>query len=169
MSSSTTGSTSRRSAATASWRRTPARSSPSAATSTTRWAGSATSSPYYRRLDARHLWYELPIVVVVADGNGYRSIYAHFSDVAVKRGQMVKAGQFLGHEGRTGRATGCHVHYGLFSPLQTATFKVDPGVVKRMKVPRLQTARIDPMLVLPDRNAPPVSSASPVTDQPISP
>ena len=131
------------------------------------WVGDL--GPYYRRLDARHLWYELPIVVIVADGNGYRSIYAHFSDVAVHRGQTVKAGQFLGHEGRTGRATGCHVHYGLFSPLQRATFKVDPGVVKRMKVPRLQTARIDPLLVLPDRNAPPVSSASPVTDQPLSP
>jgi murein DD-endopeptidase MepM/ murein hydrolase activator NlpD len=96
-------------------------------------------------------------------------MYAHFSDVAVKRGQMVKAGQFLGHEGRTGRATGCHVHYGLFSPLETKTFAVEPAVVKRMKVPRFQTARIDPLLVLPDRNAPPVSSASPVTDQPISP
>jgi murein DD-endopeptidase MepM/ murein hydrolase activator NlpD len=131
------------------------------------WVGNL--QPYYRRLDARHLWYELPIVVVVADGNGYRSMYAHFSDVAVKRGQMVKAGQFLGHEGRTGRATGCHVHYGLFSPLETKTFAVEPAVVKRMKVPRFQTARIDPLLVLPDRNAPPVSSASPVTDQPISP
>ena len=35
------------------------------------WVGDL--RPYYRRLDAKHLWYELPIVVVVADGNGYRS------------------------------------------------------------------------------------------------
>ncbi len=117
------------------------------------WVGDL--QPYYRRLDAKHLWYELPIVVIVADGNGYRSMYAHFSDVAVKRGQMVKAGQFLGHEGRTGRATGCHVHYGLFSPLETKTFAVEPAVVKRMKVPRFQIARIDPLAgaARPERTA----------------
>ncbi len=131
------------------------------------WVGDL--QPYYDRLDQKHLWYELPIVVIIADGNGYRSIYAHFSDVAVKRGQVVKAGQFLGHEGRTGRATGCHVHYGLFSPLETASFKVEPAVVRRMKVPSRQTARVDPLLVLPDRATPPASSASPGTDQPISP
>src|SRR4029077_13360514 len=70
------------------------------------WVG--VLQPYYKRLDAKHLWYELPLVVVVADGNGYRSIYAHFSDVAVRRGQTIKAGQFLGHEGRTGREDGRH-------------------------------------------------------------
>ena len=32
------------------------------------WVGDL--RPYYKRLDAKHLWYELPIVVVVADGNG---------------------------------------------------------------------------------------------------
>jgi murein DD-endopeptidase MepM/ murein hydrolase activator NlpD len=131
------------------------------------WVGDL--QPYYKRLDAKHLWYELPIVVIVADGNGYRSIYAHFSDVAVRRGQTIKAGQFLGHEGRTGRATGCHVHYGLFSPLETARFSVEPAVVKRLKVPRFQVARIDPLLVLPSRKTPPASSASPGTDEPISP
>ena len=64
------------------------------------WVGDL--QPYYKRLDAKHLWYELPIVVIVADGNGYRSIYAHFSDVAVKRGQTIKAGQFLGPRGPDG-------------------------------------------------------------------
>jgi murein DD-endopeptidase MepM/ murein hydrolase activator NlpD len=47
---------------------------------------------YTDRLDKRHLWMTLPIVVVIDDGNGYRSIYAHFSEVVVKRGQTVKAG-----------------------------------------------------------------------------
>ena len=37
-----------------------------------------------------------PIVVVIDDGNGYRSIYAHFGKVDVKKGQVVKAGQLLG-------------------------------------------------------------------------
>ena len=69
----------------------------------------------------------LPIVIVIDDGDGYRSIYAHFSKVVVKRGDVVKAGDFLGYEGMTGHASGCHLHYGLFSPLETATFGMDAG------------------------------------------
>lgn len=113
------------------------------------WLGDLT--PYKTRLDKEKLWTTLPIVVVIDDGNGYRSIYAHFSKVVVKRGQVVKAGDFLGYEGMTGRASGCHVHYGLFSPLETATFGIDPDVVKRMKLPDTLIARIDPLLVLPPR------------------
>ena len=78
----------------------------------------------------------LPIVVVIDDGNGYRSIYAHFGKIVVKAGQVVKAGTLLGYEGRTGHATGCHLHYGLFSPFEAATFALDPAVAKRMKLPR---------------------------------
>ena len=115
--------------------------------------------PYKDRLDKKRLWMTLPIVVVIDDGNGYRSIYAHFSKVVVKRGQTVKAGQFIGYEGRTGRASGCHVHYGLFSPLETARFEIEPDVVRRMKVPRAQIARIDPVLVLPQYAPKPSPSA----------
>ena len=113
------------------------------------WLGDL--APYKARLDEKKLWGTLPIVVVIDDGNGYRSIYAHFSKVAVKPGAVVAAGDFLGFEGRTGRASGCHLHYGLFSPLETATFGIDPVVVKRMKLPDSQIARIDPLLVLPPR------------------
>ena len=128
------------------------------------WVGDI--QPYLDRLDEKKLYPTLPIVVVIDDGNGYRSIYAHFSKVVVKKGQQVKAGQFLGYEGMTGRASGCHLHYGLFSPIETATFDIDPAVVKRMKVPKAQIARVDPLLVLPDRPKPskspdPAPSASP--------
>jgi murein DD-endopeptidase MepM/ murein hydrolase activator NlpD len=121
------------------------------------WVGDLTK--YKERLDQRHLWMTLPIVIVIDDGNGYRSIYAHFSKVVVKRGQTVRAGQFIGYEGMTGRASGCHVHYGLFSPLESRTFTIDPGVVKRMKLPSRQIARIDPVLVLPQYA--PKATASP--------
>ena len=129
------------------------------------WLGDLT--PYTKRLDEKNLWSTLPIVVIVDDGNGYRSIYAHFSKVAVKMGDIVAAGDFLGFEGMTGRASGCHLHYGLFSPLETATFGLDPVVVKRMKLPDTQIARIDPLLVLPPRPqdqpsaSPSAASASP--------
>ena len=113
------------------------------------WLGDLT--PYYDRLDAKKLWSTLPIVVVIDDGNGYRSLYAHFGKIVVKKGQMVTAGSLLGDEGRTGRASGCHLHYGLFSPDETAAFALDPAVVKRMKVPSAEIARVDPLLVLPER------------------
>ena len=111
------------------------------------WLGDL--GPYYARLDAKKLWDTLPIVVVIDDGNGYRSIYAHFEKTVVRPGQAVRAGQLLGYEGRTGRASGCHVHYGLFSTFETREFAMDPGVVKRMRVPRSEIARVDPLLVLP--------------------
>ena len=122
------------------------------------WVGNL--KPYFARLDRKHLWGTLPITVVIDDGNGYRSIYAHFSKVVVKKGQTVKAGQLLGYEGMTGRASGCHLHYGLFSPLETATFAIEPDVVKRMKVPSAQIARIDPLLVIPTPGAKPKPTPS---------
>ena len=125
------------------------------------WVGDL--EPYLTRLEKKSLYSTLPIVVVVDDGNGYRSVYAHFGEIKVKRGQVVKAGQTLGWEGATGRASGCHLHYGLFSPLETATFGMDPEVAKRMKLPNRQVARIDPMLVLPERPKP---SSSPAAGSP---
>ncbi len=116
------------------------------------WVGDL--QPYLDRLDKKKLYSTLPIIVVVDDGNGYRSMYAHFSKVVVKKGQTIKAGDFLGYEGMTGRASGCHLHYGLFSPLETATFGMDPKVAKHMKLPLAEIARVDPLLVLPERPKP---------------
>lgn len=113
------------------------------------WLGDL--KPYFDRLDRLALWSTLPIMVIIDDGNGYRSIYAHFQKVVVKKGQVVRAGQVLGHEGATGRASGCHLHYGLFSPLESGRFGTDREVVKRMKVPDSEIARVDPLLVLPER------------------
>jgi murein DD-endopeptidase MepM/ murein hydrolase activator NlpD len=126
------------------------------------WVGSL--ERYYDRLDRKHLWQQLPIAIVVDDGNGYRSIYAHFSKIVVKKGERVEAGQLIGYEGRTGRASGCHLHYGLFSPIETDTFRIHPDTVKRMKVPRYQVARIDPLRVLPPRRGFPEPNVLPAAD-----
>jgi murein DD-endopeptidase MepM/ murein hydrolase activator NlpD len=112
------------------------------------WIGDL--GPYYRILDRKKLWDDLPIVVVIDDGNGYRSVYAHFSKITVGVGDIVHAGKRIGYEGMTGHASGCHVHYGLFSPLETKTFGVRADILKRLRVPRLEIARIDPLLVLPE-------------------
>ena len=130
------------------------------------WLGDLTG--YYKRLDAKKLWRTLPIVVVIDDGNGYRSMYAHFEKVVVKRGQRVRAGDFLGYEGRTGNASGCHLHYGLFSPEERGEIQIDRAIAKRMKLPRAEILRVDPLLVLPPRPTPtpkpgPVASPSPAS------
>ena len=116
---------------------------------------------YKARLDAKNLWTTLPIVVVIDDGNGYRSVYAHFGKIVVNPGATVRAGDLLGYEGRTGHASGCHLHYGLFSPQEVAAFVLDPSVAKRMKLPASEIARIDPTLVLPPR---PKASGKPSVD-----
>lgn len=115
-------------------------------------------SAYYARLDAGNLWGTLPIVVVIDDGNGYRSIYAHMWKLTVKAGDIVKAGQLIGYEGATGHATGCHLHYGLFNPDATGRFGIDPAVVAKLLVPAQEVARVDPQRVFP---APPGATPAP--------
>ena len=129
------------------------------------WVGDL--QPYLDRLDEKFLGQTLPIVVVVDDGNDYRSIYAHLSETAVQRGDIVTAGQLLGYEGATGRASGCHLHYGLFSPLETNRFGIDSGIVERMLLPPYQIARIDPLGVLPSRSAAPKPTRSETAKPPL--
>ncbi|MFJ3957695.1 peptidoglycan DD-metalloendopeptidase family protein [Arthrobacter sp. NPDC090010] len=48
--------------------------------------------------------------------DGAREIwYAHLSQVGVKDGQMVRAGQRIGASGNTGISSGPHLHFGLFN------------------------------------------------------
>jgi len=49
--------------------------------------------------------------VVLSHGPGVETLYAHMSKVLVKEGQQVVRGDILGEMGRTGNATGPHLHY----------------------------------------------------------
>lgn len=49
--------------------------------------------------------------VVINHNNGYMTLYAHMSRIAVKKGQTVARGQVIGYVGCTGDCTGPHVHY----------------------------------------------------------
>ena len=48
--------------------------------------------------------------VVIDHGNGYRSLYAHLSNIYVSSGETITRGQLIGQMGSTGRSSGTHLH-----------------------------------------------------------
>ena len=50
-------------------------------------------------------------VVYIDHGFGYRTIYAHMSKMATRKGRKVKRGDIIGYVGNTGRSVGSHLHY----------------------------------------------------------
>lgn len=49
--------------------------------------------------------------MIIDHGNGVQTCYAHCSDMYVKQGQEVKAGEPIGKVGSTGNSTGTHLHF----------------------------------------------------------
>ncbi len=61
-------------------------------------------------------------MVMIEGAQGWATLYAHFSTINVKEGQTVKQGDTIGGMGRTGRATGVHLHF----EIRKARGPVDP-------------------------------------------
>ncbi|WP_295339254.1 peptidoglycan DD-metalloendopeptidase family protein [uncultured Subdoligranulum sp.] len=52
--------------------------------------------------------------VEIDHGNGYKTLYAHMSAIAVTQGQAVAQGDKIGEVGSTGNSTGNHCHFEMF-------------------------------------------------------
>ena len=89
--------------------------------------------------------------VFVDHGLGFYSMYFHLSEVLVKEGDLIQAGQILGKVGATGRATGPHLHWGV----------------------KLNGARVNPYALLqlpfPSRSLPGATTVAPPSSSEISP
>lgn len=51
--------------------------------------------------------------VVLDHGAGIYTMYFHLKEILIKEGEMVERGRIIGRVGKTGRATGPHLHWGL--------------------------------------------------------
>jgi murein DD-endopeptidase MepM/ murein hydrolase activator NlpD len=52
--------------------------------------------------------------VFLDHGQGLISVYIHMNERLVKQGQYLKQGDAIGTIGQTGRATGPHLHWGIY-------------------------------------------------------
>ncbi len=66
--------------------------------------------------------------VIVDHGQSLETLYCHLDSVAVKLNQRVRAGEILGTVGRSGRATGPHLHYGV----SLNGVRIDPRTLLQM-------------------------------------
>ena len=51
--------------------------------------------------------------VIVEFGDEWATFYSHLDRILVRQGQVIKKGELIGKMGRTGRATGNHLHFEL--------------------------------------------------------
>jgi murein DD-endopeptidase MepM/ murein hydrolase activator NlpD len=52
--------------------------------------------------------------IIIDHGHGLSSLFAHMQKVAVKEGDTLAKGGYVGNLGGTGRATGPHLHWGMY-------------------------------------------------------
>lgn len=64
-------------------------------------------------------------VIVQAESDGGFHAYFHLSEIAVKVGQILETGQYLGKSGNTGYSRGPHLHFAIYTRLYNIT--VDPA------------------------------------------
>jgi murein DD-endopeptidase MepM/ murein hydrolase activator NlpD len=68
-------------------------------------------------------------VVEIDHGNGLKTLYAHCSELSVKKGQKVKKGQSIAQVGTTGLSSGPHCHY----EVRRGNKQIDPSPYLKQK------------------------------------
>lgn len=64
--------------------------------------------------------------LVLKQDNGYYTMYAHLSQKLVQKGQRVEKGQLIGIMGRTGYATGVHLHFSVWNGYPHQSKAINP-------------------------------------------
>ena len=82
--------------------------------------------------------------IYVDHGLGLYSMYFHLSEILVRDGDLVKAGQVIGKVGATGRATGPHLHWGA----NVNGARVNPYALLDLPFPRHDTST-EPVMASP--------------------
>jgi murein DD-endopeptidase MepM/ murein hydrolase activator NlpD len=63
------------------------------------------------RVEHAGAWGGYGLSVVISHGSNVRTLYAHLSRIDVRAGERVGGGAVIGAVGRTGNATGPHLHF----------------------------------------------------------
>ena len=85
-------------------------------------AGRPVKAPNAGRVALAAALYFTGNTLVIDHGQGLFSLLAHLSEIDVRRGDAVKAGDIVGKVGATGRVTGPHLHW----TVRTNGARVDP-------------------------------------------
>lgn len=89
--------------------------------------------------------------VLIQHANGLSTLYAHLSVTNVSKGQSVTTGQTIGLSGRTGYATGPHLHFGVYATQGVSVVQFTNSVnCKNVSIPIADpTAYLNPLSYLP--------------------
>ncbi len=66
--------------------------------------------------------------VLIRHNNGLSTLYAHLSKIKVNSGQSVAAGDTIGYSGKTGYATGPHLHFTVYATQGVKITKFDRSI-----------------------------------------
>ena len=96
--------------------------------------------------------------VIVNHGFGYKTRYAHLKTILVGEGQKVTRGALIGEAGRTGKATGPHLHYEVIyrgspvNPVNYVDLEMDASEYETMVSQAEEKSGAIPPSKLPKRN-----------------
>lgn len=75
--------------------------------------------------------------IVIDHDNNLSTLYAHLSLIKVRAGEAVNRGELIGYSGRTGYATGPHLHFTVFAKPAVQIIQFPSRVCRRtMSIPR---------------------------------